>query len=152
MFVPGERSPRAFESIEEICNYLLGHKEVVDLRRRRAGGGKAVFLMFDEETEALAHELGLEVAFPRAALRTRLDSKIETTQIARRGGRAERAQRPRPGVAARGADGAGRVGRLGDDLVVQTPYGDSGQTTFFIASRADWDEHARRSWSTRSSR
>ena len=36
---------------------------------------------------------------------------------------------------ARGAD-------LGDDLVVQTPYGDSGQTTFFIASRDDWDEHA----------
>ena len=29
--VPGERSPRAFESIEEICNYLLGHKEIVDL-------------------------------------------------------------------------------------------------------------------------
>ena len=31
---------------------------------------------------------------------------------------------------------------LGDDLVVQTPYGDSGQTTFFIASDDDWDEHA----------
>ena len=25
---------------------------------------------------------------------------------------------------------------------MQTPYGDSGQTTFFIASQADWDEHA----------
>ena len=25
---------------------------------------------------------------------------------------------------------------LGDDLVVQTPYGDSGKTTFFIAERA----------------
>jgi hypothetical protein len=24
---------------------------------------------------------------------------------------------------------------------VQTPYGDSGQTTFFVASRPDWDEH-----------
>ena len=30
VFVPKEQSPRAFESIEEICNYLLGHKEVVD--------------------------------------------------------------------------------------------------------------------------
>jgi biotin carboxylase len=31
---------------------------------------------------------------------------------------------------------------LGDDLVVQTPYGDSGKTTFFIAERADWESHA----------
>ena len=79
--VPDERSPRAFESIEEICNYLLGHKEIVDYVSGR-GPGKAVFLMFDEETEALAQEIGLEVAFPSAALRNRLDSKIETTRIA----------------------------------------------------------------------
>jgi hypothetical protein len=32
------------------------------------------------------------------------------------------------------ARGAG----LGDDLVVQTPYGDSGQTTFFIANEDEW--------------
>jgi hypothetical protein len=29
VFVPHERPYRAFESAEEICNYLLGHKEVV---------------------------------------------------------------------------------------------------------------------------
>ena len=28
--------------------------------------------------------------------------------------------------------------KLGKDLVVQTPYGDSGRTTFFIKSEADW--------------
>ena len=39
---------------------------------------------------------------------------------------------------------------LGDDLVVQTPYGDSGQTTFFIAYEDDWDGTRRRSWATRS--
>ena len=139
--VPGERSPRAFESIEEICNYLLGHKEIVDYVSAR-GRGKAVFLMFDEETEALAEEIGLEVAFPSAALRTRLDSKIETTRIADEAGVPSV-----PNVLGRAssfdelttlASSAG----IGDDLVVQTPYGDSGQTTFFIASRADWDEHA----------
>ena len=32
--------------------------------------------------------------------------------------------------------------KLGADLVVQTPYGDSGQTTFFVASQDDWG------WST----
>jgi hypothetical protein len=31
---------------------------------------------------------------------------------------------------------------LGEALVVQTPYGDSGQTTFFVSTREDWDEHA----------
>jgi biotin carboxylase len=31
---------------------------------------------------------------------------------------------------------------LGNDLVVQTPYGDSGRTTFFISSESDWDKYA----------
>ena len=149
--VPGERSPRAFESIEEICNYLLGHKEIVDYVSAR-GPGKAVFLMFDEETEALAHEVGLEVAFPSAALRTRLDSKIETTRIADEAGVPSV-----PNVLGRAAsferaDGAGRVGRhrrrpgradavrrLRADHVLHRLSGRLGRVT-------------RRSWSTRSSR
>ena len=32
---------------------------------------------------------------------------------------------------------------LGTDLVVQTAYGDSGKTTFFIASEADWRKHSK---------
>ena len=86
VFVPKERSPREFGSIEEICNYLLGHKEVADFVGSRGPGGKAVFLMFDEETEQLADELGLEVAFPPASLRHRLDSKIVTTQLGNEAG------------------------------------------------------------------
>jgi len=31
---------------------------------------------------------------------------------------------------------------IGDDLVIQTAFGDSGHTTFFIASEADWAKHA----------
>jgi hypothetical protein len=80
VFVPGEREARAFTSIEEIVNYLLGHKRVIDWVRER-GPGMAAFLMFDEKTEQLAKELDLDVAFPSAALRHRLDSKIETTQL-----------------------------------------------------------------------
>ena len=41
---------------------------------------------------------------------------------------------------------------LGPDLVVQTPYGDSGRTTFFIRSKADWDRYADPRSSTKSSR
>jgi biotin carboxylase len=138
VFVPKEQSPRAFESIEDICNYLLGHKEVVDYVRDRGPGGKVAFLMFDEETETLAKELGLDVAFPPAELRHRLDSKIETTRLANEAGVPSV-----PNVMGRAstygevldlARGAG----LGDDLVIQTPYGDSGQTTFFVAGESDW--------------
>jgi biotin carboxylase len=139
VFVPKERSPREFGSIEEICNYLLGHKEVVDFVEHRGPGGKVAFLMFDEETEQLAQELGLGVAFPPAALRHRLDSKIETTRLGDEAGVPSVPNTMGTGTTYAElvmlATGAG----LGDDLVVQTPYGDSGQTTFFVAGPDDWD-------------
>jgi hypothetical protein len=37
--------------------------------------------MFDEETERLCQVIDLDIALPPAALRTRPDSKIETTRI-----------------------------------------------------------------------
>jgi biotin carboxylase len=37
-----------------------------------------------------------------------------------------------------------RSAGLGEDLVVQTPYGDSGQTTFFIADEKDWKDHEKK--------
>jgi len=138
VFVPRERSPRAFGSIEEICNYLLGHKEVVDYVNGRGVEGRVAFLMFDEETEVLAAELGLQVAFPPAELRHRLDSKIETTRLA-----SEAGVPSVPNVMGRAAsyrevlELASRAG-LGNDLVIQTPYGDSGKTTFFVGSESDW--------------
>jgi hypothetical protein len=141
VFVPKEQTPRSFESIEEICNYLLGHKEVVDYVGGRGPGGKVAFLMFDEETETLADELGLEVAFPPAALRHRMDSKIETTRLGNEAGvpsvpntmgRADSYHEALDLAAAAG---------LGTDLVIQTPYGDSGQTTFFVADEEGWNEN-----------
>jgi biotin carboxylase len=140
VFVPKERPYREFESMEDVCNYLLEHKEVLDRIGDR--GGKAVFVMFDDETEQAAAAAGLEVAHPSAELRHRLDSKIVTTQLGNEAGVPSA-----PNTLGRAtsyeelmalADGAG----LGDDLVVQTPYGDSGKTTFFIKSRADWDRYA----------
>src|SRR6478672_4173912 len=75
-------------------------------------------------------------------LRNRLDSKIVTTQLANDAGVPSA---PNTLGHARSyaellalADEAG----LGHDLVVQTPYGDSGKTTFFIKTEADWDENA----------
>jgi biotin carboxylase len=139
VFVPSERGYEPFESIEEIVNHLLGHKEVADFVAGRGGRGKACFLMFDDETEANLRELGLELAFPPADLRTRLDSKIVTTELANEAGVPSV-----PNVLGHAASydellALAAAAGLGDDLVVQTPYGDSGQTTFFIASQDDWD-------------
>lgn len=140
VFVPRETSHEPFTSIEDINNYLLSHKEVIDLVRSRGGGGKAVFLMFDEQTEQLCKEIGLEVCFPLAALRQAIDDKMETTRI---GDRAGVPSVPNVLTKVDGWDAVRRSSkRLGPDLVVQTAFGDSGHTTFFISNEADWKKHA----------
>ncbi|MGB7327071.1 MAG: hypothetical protein WBD31_19500, partial [Rubripirellula sp.] len=140
---PSEIPHRPFTSIEDINNYLLEHKEVVDLIRRRSKdgkGGKAVFLFFDEQTEALCEQLGLEVSFPSAQLRTEIDNKIMTTRIGDRAGIASV-----PNVLAK-VDSYAHMreltSHLGNDVVIQTAFGDSGHTTFFISSEDDWNKHA----------
>jgi len=137
VITPKEQTPRGFSSIEEICNYLLGHKEIVDVVRER-GPGVCAFLMFDEETEALAEELDLRVAFPSASLRHRLDSKIETTRLGDEAGVPSVPNTMGRASSYRALVDLATAAGLGEDLVVQTPYGDSGQTTFFVASEEDW--------------
>jgi D-alanine-D-alanine ligase-like ATP-grasp enzyme len=130
-----------FNSIEEINNYLLENKTIVDYVRGR-GPGRAVFLFFDEETEALCKDLDLKVCFPPAKLREQVDDKLETTRIADEAG-----VQSGPNALAN-VDSfetllkVARENGLGDDVVVQTAYGDSGHTTFFISSRDEYAEHA----------
>jgi biotin carboxylase len=143
VFVPRERPYREFGSIEDICNYLLEHEEVLELLRSRGPGGKALFVFFDEETEACAADAGLEVVLPPAELRHRLDSKIVTTKLGDEAGVPSV-----PNVLGRASSfdelmALARNAGLGEDLVVQTPYGDSGKTTFFVSAEEDWDENAK---------
>jgi hypothetical protein len=147
VFVPSRGSHDPFGSIEDVCNHLLTHDEVrkfVGSQRPRGTGpaGKTVFVFFEEESERLAEEIGLEVALPSAELRHRLDSKIVTTRIGDDAGVPSV-----PNVLGRAASHeellelAASAG-LGEDLVVQTPYGDSGKTTFFIRGERDWNAAA----------
>ncbi|MGH3144641.1 MAG: biotin carboxylase [Rubrobacter sp.] len=140
VFVPDEMPHDAFESIEDINNYLLEQKEVAEYVAGRGRGGKALFLMFDQKTEELADELGLEICFPPASLRQHLDNKVVTTRIADEAG-----VECVPNVLARvdSYEALRRVSRgLGPDLVIQTPFGDSGHTTFFISDEDDWRRYA----------
>ncbi|HCR53018.1 MAG TPA: biotin carboxylase, partial [Cytophagales bacterium] len=141
VFSPKEELPHEeFQSIEDINNYLLEHKEVVDYIKSRGGKGKALFLMFDERTEKLSKQLGLEVCFPSAKMRTFMDNKVNTNRIA------EKAGVPCvPYVLSKvkSYQHLNEVSKkkLGTDLVIQTPFGDSGHTTFFIANEKDWEKY-----------
>jgi len=139
-FVPSPGPHPEFESIEDINNYLLQHKEVIDIVKRRGGKPKFVFLMFDEETEKLTKELGAKVWFPKAKLRERCDNKIETVRI---GDKAGVPSVPNVLTKVSSYDQLRRASKgLGEALVVQTAFGDSGHTTFFISNEADWRRHA----------
>ncbi len=141
MFCPSEQPHAQFESIEDINNYLLQHKEVIDHIAERGGKPKFIFLMFDEQTEALSKELGAKIWFPKASLRNRLDNKIETVRI---GNKAGVPSVPNALSVINDYEQLCKVAakaKLGDDLVLQSAYGDSGHTTFFINSEADFRKH-----------
>jgi len=145
VFSPKETMPHdEFESIEDINNYLLQHPEVqsyIQSRKVKGKAGKVMFLMFNEKTEKLAKKLGLEVIFPSAKMRSFMDNKVNTNRIA------EKAGVPCvPYVLSPVKNYAhlGEVSRktLGDDLVIQTPFGDSGHTTFFISNEKEYAKYA----------
>jgi len=147
VFVPTEKPHPVFQSSEEITNYLLAHEDFAALVRanaRKANGrrGNAVFLFFDEESERLCKKLGLKVCFPPAKRRTKIDNKIMTTKIGNEAG-----VKSVPNALARVRNYAelrkvARRSRLGDDLVVQTAFGDSGHTTFFISNEKAYSKYA----------
>ncbi|MCA9296386.1 MAG: hypothetical protein KC983_07705 [Phycisphaerales bacterium] len=140
VFVPPLIDHEPWTSIEDINNYLLSHPAVAEFIRKRGPGGKAVFLMFDEKTEELCRKLGLEVCFPSAKLRNKVDDKVETTRIADRAGVASV---PNELVSVDSYKSLREAtAKLGDDLVIQTSYGDSGHTTFFVSNEADFEKHA----------
>ncbi len=142
VFVPPEVAHEPFTSIEDINNYLLEHKAVIDYIKQTAQGRRprAVFLFFDERTEAICDELGIDICFPRAALRKQVDDKISATRI---GNQAGIASVPNVLAPVRSyADLTRAAASLGKELVVQTAFGDSGHTTFFISSEADFRKHA----------
>jgi len=143
VFSPKEEIPHDdFEGIEDINNYLLQHPEVqeyINSRKKGKKAGKVMFLMFNKKTEKLAKKLGLEIMFPSAKMRTFMDNKVNTNRIAEKAGVA-----CVPYVLSEVKDykHLQEVSKkLGDDLVIQTPFGDSGHTTFFISNEAEFNKH-----------
>ncbi|PWG74436.1 biotin carboxylase, partial [Enterococcus hirae] len=80
--------------------------------------------------------------FPKAKLRSKLDNKIETVRIGNKAGVPSV-----PNMLCRldsYEDLRGKCEKegLGHDLVLQSAYGDSGHTTFFVSNEKEWNRHA----------
>lgn len=141
VFSPTGRAQREFESGEDINNWLLRNHEVRAHIERRTPAGKrpqVVMVFFDEETTRICEELDYELILPSHDLRERLDSKIVTTQIADSVGVPSV---PNVLTTVEGWDELVKVTEkagLGQDLVIQTAYGDSGKTTYFVTSEAEF--------------
>ncbi|AHD02553.1 biotin carboxylase [Leisingera methylohalidivorans] len=141
VLVPSELPHDEFQSIEDINNYLLQHKEVRDYIKARGGKPKFVFLMFDEKTEELVEELGGELWFPKAELRTRMDNKIETVRVGNKAGVPSVPNTLSEVESYKHLKEICQKADLGNDLVLQSAFGDSGHTTFFVKSEADFRKH-----------
>ncbi len=143
VFVPSEKGDGEFESMEEVCNYMLMHKEVIDkIKKTGKGPAKLLFVMLDEKTEEICRDLNVDIALPPVAMRNKLDSKIELTRLANEAGIDSAPNVLGKANSFKELMTAAKKAKLGQDLVVQTPYGDSGRTTFFITCEADWDKNA----------
>ncbi len=101
---------------------------------------QVLFLFFNAYLEDLCkNDLGLELILPPHALVREVDSKITTTEIGNQVGvfSVPNAVALVGSYAALKAIAA-RAG-LGERWVIQSAYGDSGKTTYFVASEADYD-------------
>lgn len=136
-FTPTKPAVEDFQSIEDINNWMLQNKEVMGYLHAHGRNPKSTFLMFDKDTEKFAKKAGTKIWFPSAHLRNRCDNKVMTVKIGDKAGVPSV-----PNVLARVGtyDQLRKVSKdLGDDLVIQTAYGDSGKTTFFVSNEKDWN-------------
>jgi hypothetical protein len=146
VFSPKHKPYIEFSSGEEINNWLLVNPEVRAHMSRPAPPGqrpKVAMVFFDAETERICDELGYDLILPAAELREHLDSKLVTTRL---GNEVGAASVPNVLITVREYRellDAATAGGLGTDLVVQTAYGDSGKTTFFIDDETGWKRNQR---------
>jgi biotin carboxylase len=146
VFSPKHKPYVEFGSGEEVNNWLLINPEVRAYMSRPAAYGqrpKVAMVFFDVETERICEELGYDLILPAAELRAHLDSKLVTTRLGNEVGAASV-----PNVLVTVDEyhellDATTAAGLGTDLVVQTAYGDSGKTTFFIDDETGWKRYQR---------
>jgi hypothetical protein len=145
VFTPKHKPHIEFESGEEINNWLLVNPEVRAYMSRPAPHGQRpkVAMVFFARDRTDLRGTRLRPHPPVTRAEEPLDSKLVTTRLGNDVGATSV-----PNVLVtieendellEAAKGAG----LGTDLVVQTAYGDSGKTTYFIDDETGWKRHRR---------
>lgn len=124
-----------------MTKYVLRHPEFADYVREH-GPGLAVFFVADDECTILARQLGLNPTWPDSGLQHLVDSKIESAQLCDRLGIPSIPHIIDSFAGFRELMLAAKLAGFGDDLVVQLPYGDGGDTTFFVSDEQDWNQYA----------
>ena len=146
VFSPSKIEHEPFTSGEEINNHLLQHPEVREhIHRQVRHEGvrpKVAMVFFNEETERICEEEGYELILPSHALRNHLDSKLTTTRLGNEAGAPSVPNILTEVTSYTDLNRQAKAAGLGRDLVLQLAYGDSGKTTFFVASRDDWNKCA----------
>lgn len=141
VIVPEYSETPVFKDIESINQFLLGNKQVVEhIKKNRAAGHdcKAMFLFYDKQLEDLVESISMDLIMPPNKLVKHIDNKITTTEI---GNSVDVPSVPNALVKISSYSKLREViekYRLSDDVVIQTAYGDSGKTTFFIANEEDY--------------
>ena len=134
-----------FQNIEDINHFLLGNKKIVEhiqkhsLKDRPA---KVIFLFYDPELEKLVDSLGLDLIMPPNKLVKTIDNKITTTEI---GNSVNVPSVPNALVKVTSYQQLQSIIHkysLTADVVIQTAFGDSGKTTYFISSQDDYKRAA----------
>lgn len=144
VFTPKDKPYVEFTSGEDINNWLLRNEEVRAFIAERTPEGarpKVAMVFFDEETEQICQDAGWDLILPPAALRHRLDSKLVTTRLADEVGVPSVPNTITTVRSWAGLKRAAVKAGLGSDLVVQSAYGDSGKTTFFIDGPESFRAH-----------
>ena len=148
VFCPDTQGFTMFRSSEELVKYLLGHKSVIEkIARDRRGlpesekKSQALFLFFDSEVEEICAQLGINRCMSGHKISKMLDNKIVTTQLGNKVG-----VKSVPNVLAhvdsyKTLKRLAQIHHLSDALVVQTAYGDSGKTTYFIQNEDDYNHY-----------
>ncbi len=146
VFVPPEIDHEQFTSGEDINHYLLRHPDVrarIDAAGKRTGHRpKITMVFFNEETERICEESGWDIIHPTHELRNYLDSKITTTRLGNEAGAPSVPNIMTTVDSWEDLLAQAGAGGLGTDWVLQTAYGDSGKTTYFVADQDAWNKVA----------